>query len=179
MRTILQGSKYLVYFRRLADKETKDASRLVFQTEVSLSKEKETEETPTVEGKNLSITDGAIDIDMSSLAYKDDTDTITAWREVETYFDNSDKVEVWLVPLEFIDDAGLVSDIRYYNGYLTSFELSAPSDGNVEISLAYQAEAEAFGEETLEVDQLAGLEDFRYLSLKAGGAPQPADPETP
>lgn len=165
----MKGNNCLVYFRRRADRATEDASRLVFQTEVSLSKDKETEETPTVEGNNLTIAGGAIEIDMSSLAYKDDTGTVSAWRQVEGYFDAEELMELWIVNLDYMDEAGLTTDIRYYNGYLTSFEMSASADGNVEISLAYSANNEAFGEETLDPEQMSTLDDFRYMTLTATG----------
>lgn len=169
MRSILKGNNCLVYFRRRADRATEDASRLVFQTEVSVSKDKETEETPTVEGNNLTIGGGAIELDMSSLAYKDDTETRSAWREIEGYFDAEDLVEIWIVNLDYMDEEGNTTDIRYYNGYLTSFEMSASADGNVEISLAYSASNEAFGEEVLDPDQMNTLDDFRYMTLEATG----------
>ena len=68
---VINGKDYLTFFRLLKDRTKKDAARIRFMTEQTLSMEKETDSQTTVDGVVNSIADGENTFEFSSLAYRD------------------------------------------------------------------------------------------------------------
>ena len=138
----ISGKDYLVFFRLLKDRTKKDAARIRFMTEQSLSMEKETDSQTTVDGVVNSIADGENTFEFSSLAYRDtDATTIEMWKEIRNWFLEGETVEIWNVD---INSGKLNSEtsktehlVDYFQGKLTSFELSSPADGKAELSYSY------------------------------------------
>ena len=139
---VINGKDYLTFFRLLKDRTKKDAARIRFMTEQTLSMEKETDSQTTVDGVVNSIADGENTFEFSSLAYRDtDATTIEMWKEIRNWFLEGETVEIWNVDIK----SGTLNSetsktehlVDYFQGKLTSFEMSSPADGKVELSYSY------------------------------------------
>lgn len=172
MATVISGKDMLLFFRKRADHATADASKLRFQTEHSISMEKESESTQTKDGNIVTVSDGENSADISSLAYREDGETIEVWKELKRNFQNNDLMEMWQVDINSgLDGADLDAD--YYQGYFTAFELSSAADGNVELSYTFAINGNgAEGTDSLTPEQLAEVRNaqYDYETLKATGA---------
>lgn len=161
----------LLFFRKHADKETVDASKLRFQTEHSISMEKESESVMTRDGVYVIVRDGENTADISSLAYREDDETIEVWKELKRNFQANDKMEMWQVDINSgLDGAPL--DVDYYQGFFTTFELSAAADGNVELTYTFAINGNGVeGTDSLTPEQLAEVRNaqYDYETLKATG----------
>lgn len=135
MRAV-QGGDYILFFRKYSDRETKSAAKLYFQTEHSIEKTKDNETTSTKDGTIN--TPGAIEssVSISSVAYANDDDTIELWEELEEWFDNGERVEVWEANKAKKNATGQYRG-RYFQGTFTDFSQSAPADGVSELELTF------------------------------------------
>lgn len=133
---LIQGKDLIVFFRRVIDQTKQDAGKVRFQTEHTINSEKEVESTSTKDGVVNSISDGETSADFTSLAYRENIDTVNMWKEMRKWYLAKDKVEVWQVDLGSarVEGGKTVYDVDYYQGYFKNFEISAPSDDKVELS---------------------------------------------
>lgn len=173
MPKTIHGMDLVLFFRKLADKATEDGSRLRFQTEHTVSEEKETDSNPTKDGQVVNITDGENTIDFTSYAYVEDGETIAMWETLHDWFRNNELTEIWEVNVEDVTSEGVYKPI-YYVGYFNSFEKSAPADGIVELSFSVALEGNGVkGEDTLTEAQLETLgskaREYESLNNSAGG----------
>lgn len=132
----MQGTDLLLFFRKYEERETESAAKLYFQTEHSIEKSKDNETTVTKDGPIN--TPGATEstVPISSIAYANDDSTIELWEQLEEWFDQGKKVEVWEVNKAKKNSGGLYR-ARYMQGFFTDFSQSAPSDGVVELELTF------------------------------------------
>ncbi|MBG9981748.1 phage major tail protein, TP901-1 family [Aerococcaceae bacterium DSM 111020] len=153
--TLIQGKNMLLFARLYKDRTVMPASKIRFQTEHSISMEKESESTITKDGTMVSISDGENEIDMTSLAYNDDEETLFGWRYLrDEGFKNNELVEIWQVDLDSLNDEGMVT-ADYFQGYFSAFELSAPADGSVELNYTYAINGNgAQGQDTVDMEAI-------------------------
>lgn len=182
MATAINGKDLLVFFRRFADKATVDARRNRFQTEHTVSAEKETNSTTTKDGNLNSIADGESTAEFTSIAYREDgQEVIELWKEMRKWFRDNELVEFWQVDLGSKHGADLY-DVDYYQGHFTSFELSAPADDLVELSFEFAIDARGVEdhEDTLTTEQLQAIQSgmYDYETLAATGGATPTTPLT-
>lgn len=132
----LQGSDYILFFRKWANRTTESGARLYFQTEHSIEKTKDNETTTTKDGTIN--TPGAVEgtVPITSVAYANDDDTIELWEQLEEWFDNGERIEVWEVNKAKTNTEGQYR-ARYLQGTLTDFTQSAPSDGVSELEMTF------------------------------------------
>ena len=162
MADMIQGKSHVLFMRALKDKETEDGSKLRFQTEHSISEDKETETVGTKDGNQISINDGESTIDITSYAYNEDDNTEAFWKQVHKWFKDNEKVEIWDVDLSKETTEGTLN-ATYYRGFFTSFEQSKPYDGNIELSISYSIEGKGVeGTDTLTPAQQAVAEGAQY-----------------
>ena len=169
MAEMLQGKSHMLFMRAYKDRETEDGAKLRFQTEHSVSEDKETETIGTKDGNQITINDGESTIDITSYAYNEDDGTEAFWKQVHRWFKDNEKVEIWDVDVSNTTEEGSVT-ATYYRGYFTSFEQSKPYDGNIELSLSYSIEGTGVeGTDVLTAEQLAVAEgaQYEYLSLNS------------
>jgi TP901-1 family phage major tail protein len=169
MSELISGKNVILFFRERAKHDKEDGSRLKFQTEHSLSKEKESDTTITKDGPMTTIADGESSFDISSLAYKDDNGTLTVWENLEDCFDRGALMELWEVDISGVSDSQLKVKPVYYQGYFTSFEKNAPAEGKVELSFSFTINGKGVkGEETLTSEQLAVIKKtmYEYQTIK-------------
>ena len=160
---VLSGRDVILFFRERALHATEDAAKLRFQTEHSIAKEKETESTQTKDGIVNSISDGENTADITSLAYKDDTQTLTTWETLEDCFDRNALMEMWQVDITGVTAEAPEVKATYFQGYFTSFEQSNPADGNVELSYSFAINGKGVkGTDTLTEAQLAAVQSLMY-----------------
>lgn len=167
---VLNGKNVILFFREASKKATEDAAKLRFQTEHSISKSKETNAVTTKDGIINSISDGENTADISSIAYVDDAETITTWETLEDLYDRGVLVEMWQVDITNATAENLNVKPTYFQGYFTSFEISAPSDGQVELSYSYAINGNGVkGEDVLTAAQLNSVINsvYEYETLKA------------
>ena len=167
MAEMLQGKSHMLFMRAYKDRKTEDGAKLRFQTEHSVSEDKETETLGTKDGNQITINDGESTIYITSYAYNEDDGTEGFWKKVHTWFKTNEKVEIWDVDVSNSTEEGSVT-ATYYQGYFTSFEQSKPYDGNIELSLSYSIEGTGVeGTDVLTAEQLAVAEgaQYEYLSL--------------
>lgn len=185
MATAINGKDLLAFFRRFADKATVDARRNRFQTEHTVSAEKETNSTTTKDGNLNSIADGESTAEFTSIAYREEgAGVIALWKEMRKWFRNNELVEFWQVDLgsKRNVDGKDIFDVDYYQGHFTSFELSAPADDLVELSFEFAIDGKGIEDhtDTLTADQLAAIESgmYDYETLAATGGATPTTPLT-
>lgn len=160
---VLSGRDVILFFRERALHATEDASKLRFQTEHSISKEKENESTLTKDGIVNSISDGENTADITSLAYKDDAVTLSTWETLEDCFDRNALMEMWQVDITDVTAENPEVKPTYFQGYFTSFEQSNPADGNVELSYSFAINGKGVkGTDTLTPEQLAAVQSMMY-----------------
>ena len=172
MATVISGKDMLLFFRKRADHATADASKLRFQTEHSISMEKESDSTPTKDGNIVTVSDGENSADISSLAYREDGETIEVWKELKRNYQNEDLMEMWQVDINSgLNGADLDAD--YFRGFFTSFEISSATGEKVELSYTFAINGNgAEGTDSLTPEQLAEVRNaqYDYETLKATGA---------
>ncbi|MEX2805038.1 phage major tail protein, TP901-1 family [Streptococcus sp. H31] len=165
MAEVISGKNLILFFRKYDNRATEDASKLRFQTEHSISLENETEGTITKDGNINTISDGENTISITSLAYIDDTETIETWRELRKYFKQKALVEVWQI--DTASATGDQYDAEYYQGYFSSFELSAPADDKVELSFEFAINGNgAEGTDVLTDEQKQAVAAVQYEYAK-------------
>lgn len=163
MAEVLKGKNIVLFFRPLSKRETMDAARLRFQIDHTLSKSKNVESTTTKDGKINTVSDGDSTFDISSLAYREDTKTINIWKELEKYFDSEELMEVWQVDCTGVTPENLDVKPTYFQGLFTDFELSAPADGNAELSFSFAINGRGVeGSDKLTQTQLAAIQNGLY-----------------
>lgn len=130
-KTGVQGKQLILLMRVYG--ETAAATLLALEKEHSLSISKDASSTATKEG-NLRVPGQAeVEISASSVLPVGDAST-KALRAAM----NSDKlIELWRANLAEKGEAEKTYKGTYFQGYLTSYEESAPADGQVDVSLTF------------------------------------------
>ena len=173
MAQLISGRNLILFFREYAERANEDGAKLRFQTEHSISFEKESEATLTKDGVINTIADGENTVDTTSLAYVDDEGTIETWKTLRNMFRRNALVELWEVDITNATADNLEVDPTYYQGYLTSFEISAPADGQVELSYSFAINGNGVeGTDTLTAEQLEAVQStlYEYKTIQATGA---------
>ena len=173
MAELIMGKNLILFFREYAKRTTEDGAKLRFQTEHSMSFSKETEATSTKDGIINTISDGENTVDITSLAYIDDEDTIETWKELRDMFKRNALVEIWEVDITNATASALAVEPLYIQGYFTSFEISAPADGQVELSYSFAINGNGVtSADTLTAEQLTAVQStlYEYQTIKATGA---------
>lgn len=167
---VMNGAEVLAFTRRLADQATQAAERLKFQTEHTYNSEKETSSTVTKEGTINSVTDGETTVSLVSVAHREDN-AVPVWKKMKQWFKDKELIELWLVDTK-AQKAGKF-DADYFQGYITSFEMSAPSDDKVEVSMEIAVNGQGVeGQTTLTAEQYTvaqKLYEFETLQAKSKG----------
>ena len=165
----INGKDYLSFFRRFKDRTKADADRIRFMTEMTLSMEKETDSQATVDGIVNSIAEGENTLDFSAIAYRDtNPEMVELWKQMRQWFLDGETVEVWNVDI----NSGKKNErtqkteylVDYFQGKFTSFELSSPADGKVELSYSYAIDGKGLfdNKDTLTKEQAAAVQAAQY-----------------
>lgn len=170
MAKLASGKRRMLFFRDLDDRETEDGAKLRFQTEHSVSLNKDNESTTTKEGTFNSLSDGSNTMSISSMAYHEDGDTKEVWRVLKEKMKAEKLMEIWDVDMASAV-AGQSLDIDYYQGYFTAFEETAGAS-TVALSMTVAIEGMGVtGTDTLTEEQIGAVEAaaYEYNSIKKSG----------
>lgn len=128
----VQG-KDLVYLYRIKSKAASaDAVAMAFVTENTRTKSKDADSTATKDGAIRTPGASEVEITATSILAKGDT----LFDELEEAMDNDELIEIWEANLE--ESAGENKFAgRYYQGYLTEFEISSSAEDFVEVSTTF------------------------------------------
>lgn len=129
----VQGSKIIYLFRVLKDAATKAACAMAFTTENTRSKSKDSDTVVTKDGSMR--TPGASEVEITATALLAVGDTLA--EQLEDAMDNDELIEIWEVNLAEPGATDGTFKGRYYQGYLTEFELSSSSEDHAEYSTTF------------------------------------------
>ena len=170
--SVIKGKRIIYLYRILADASTKTATAIAFSTENSRTKSRDSDTVSTKDGTIRVPGDVEVEISTTALFASENDEMIG---KLESAIDSGEKVEIWEVNL---DKKGTESNeskyaAKYYQGYVTSFELSSNSEDHVEASLDFGIEgtgADGFATVTDEQQELASyaFKDTTVESAEAG-----------
>ena len=165
----MNGKDFLSFFRALKDSAKVDADRIRFMTEMTLNMEKETDTKTTVDGVVSSIADGENKLEFTALAYRDtNPDMIAMWKQMRQWYLDGETVEVWNVDIKSGKKNKETQKteylVDYFRGKFTSFELSSPADGKVELNYSYTIDGNGIfdNKDTLTEEQEAAVKAAQY-----------------
>lgn len=155
--SVIKGKRIIYLYRILKDAATKTATAIAFSTENSRTKSRDSDTVSTKDGTIRVPGDVEVEISTTALFASENDEMIG---KLESAIDSGEKVEIWEVNL---DKKGTESNeskyaAKYYQGYVTSFELSSNSEDHVEASLDFGIEgtgADGFATVTDEQQELA------------------------
>lgn len=178
MARITNGDRILLFFRPYKNRFIDDGAKLRFQTEHSISKEKEKDTKWTKDGVQTTVRDGETAVDIKSLKYEEDEAIKNVFDELEEVFDDNELLETWEVNLDKVNADGDYI-IKYFQGFLESFEYTA-GDSGVEATMKYAANGKGvIGTDKLSEAQLAAIDEeaYEYHSIQKLTEPTPTEPQ--
>lgn len=131
----VQGKRIIYLYRVMKAATTTSGAALAFTTENGRTKSKDADSTATKDGSIRTPGVAEVEITAASILAKGDT-MIEA---LEKALDNDEVIEVWEVNLDEegkTDDAGKYKS-KYFQGYLTEFEITSNAEDMVEVSLTF------------------------------------------
>lgn len=165
----INGKDYLSFFRRFKDRTKEDAGRIRFMTESSLSMEKESDTTTTVDGVVSSIADGENTIEFTSLAFRDtEAETVEMWKRMRQWFLDGETVEIWNIDINSGKTNAETGKeeylVDYFQGKFTSFEMTNAADGKTELTYSYTIDGKGIFDhkDTLTEEQAAAVKAVQY-----------------
>lgn len=155
--SVIKGKRIIYLYRILEEAATTTATAVAFSTENSRSKSRDSDTVSTKDG--VIRVPGDVEVEISTTAlFATENDEMIG--KLEAAIDNGNIVEIWEVNL---DKKGTDADAnkyaaKYYQGYVTSFELSSNSEDHAEASLDFGIEgtgADGYATVTDEQKELA------------------------
>ena len=147
----VQGKKIVYLYRILSKAASNAATAMAFVTENTKTKSKDADSTATKDGSIR--TPGASEVEISATSILAKGDTL--FDELEEAMDNDALIEVWEANLdEPVADGENKFKGRYYQAYLTEFELSSSAEDFTEVSTTFACNgAGVKGDVTVSVEQ--------------------------
>lgn len=164
----VSGKKIVYLYRPKKDEATKEAAVLAFTTENSRSKSKDADATITKDGAIRTPGGGEEEITATSLLAQNDP-IIDRLQEA---MDDDEIISIWEVNMA--EPAGSNANKykgRYFEGYLTEFELSSSAEDMAEISLTFGINGTGKPGEVTMTDTQAAIADYVFKdTTKTTGA---------
>lgn len=147
----VQGKKMVYLYRVLDEKATANAVAMAFVTENTRTKSKDADSTATKDGAIRTPGASEVEITATSILAKGDE----LYEKLEDAMDNDKLIEIWEANLDEPADGGMNKFAgRYYQGYLTEFEVSSSAEDFVEVSTTFAINGSgAKGDVTVSVEQ--------------------------
>lgn len=168
--TPIKGQKKVLFFQSIDGIEVDgNKLRLAFQTEHSLSKERETIEEATKDGVIKETGDNLnASIDLTAYVAKGDA----TYELLESSFDDNKRLQCWEVDITEESAEGKY-DAIYMQGQLENFEVSNDSEGFAELSTTFQVNLKPQrGQVSLTQEQFSAVQyafkDFGELAGNTG-----------
>lgn len=162
----VQGKK-LIYLYRIKDEAvTEDGTILAFTTENARTKSKDAESTSTKDG-NIR-TPGTAEVEITATSILSVGDTMI--EKLEQAMDDDKLIEIWEANLAEPGSTANTFKGMYFQGYLTSFEKTSPSDGFVECPLTFGINGSGKkGDVTVTLEQQE-VADYTFKDTQKTGA---------
>lgn len=166
---VIKGNRFIYLYRLLADAATNAAAAVAFTTENSRSKSRDSDTVVTKDGTIR--VPGEVETEISTTAlFSSEGDEMIG--KLEDALDSGDKVEIWEVNL---DKKGTGADAEkyaatYYQGYVTSFEVTSNSEDHAEASLEFGVEGTGEDGYATVTDEQQELASYIYKDTVAEGA---------
>lgn len=137
--SVTRGTRIIYLYRILKDAVTDNATALAFTTENGRTKSRDADTTETKDGPVRS--PGTLEGEITTTAlFASENDEMID--KLEKAVDNSDKVEVWEVNLDKPGESPNEGKYaaKYFQGYVTEFELTSNAEDHTEASLTFGLE---------------------------------------
>ena len=149
MAEMLQGKHKILLFRLLSEEATKEAAKLVFQTEHTFSYSRSLDKITTKDGTVIKVGELETEVSIEAIQAKDDP----VGEMLRDSVIKGQKLEMWEVTID-PDAVGSEYDAIYVQGYLDSWETPASAEDESTISSTFQVEMNPqFGKATLTEEQ--------------------------
>ena len=161
-----QGKNKILLFRRLADAETQEATKLVFQTDHTFSFNRSLDKIMTKDGTLIKVGELESEVSIEAIQAKNDP----VGNMLRDAVLKGEKLELWEVDID-PDAAGDEYNAIYAQGYLESWESGANVEDESAISSTFQVEMEPqFGTVTLTDEQETAVQyAFRDTAVVVPG----------
>lgn len=166
---VIKGNRIIYLYRILKEEATNDAAAIAFTTENSRSKSRDSDTVTTKDGTIR--VPGEVETEISTTAlFSSENDEMIA--KVEKALDDGDKVEIWEVNL---DKPGTDTNngkfaAKYFQGYVTSFELTSNSEDHAEASLDFGIEGKGVDGYATVTDEQQEIAAYAFKDTKKTGA---------
>lgn len=166
---VIKGNKIIYLYRIMKDAASDDALAVAFTTENSRSKSRDSDTVVTKDGTIRVPGEVETEISTTALFASENDEMIT---KLEKALDDGEKVEIWEVNVEkpgTEDNVGKYAS-KYYQGYVTSFELSSNSEDHAEASLDFAIEGKGADGYATVTDYQKELAEYVFRDTTKTGA---------
>ena len=166
---VIKGKRIIYLYRILKDAATDDATAVAFTTENSKSKSRDSDTVTTKDGTIR--VPGEVETEISTTAlFASENDAMID--KLEKALDDGDKVEIWEVNLDKPGTSDNASKFaaKYFQGYVTSFELSSNSEDHAEASLDFGIEGKGVDGYATVTDEQQELAAYVFKDTSKTGA---------
>lgn len=166
---VIKGNRIIYLYRILKDAATDDATAVAFTTENSKSKSRDSDTVTTKDGTIR--VPGEVETEISTTAlFASENDAMID--KLEKALDDGDKVEIWEVNLDKPGTSDNASKFaaKYFQGYVTSFELSSNSEDHAEASLDFGIEGKGVDGYATVTDEQQELAAYVFKDTSKTGA---------
>ena len=159
----IQGKKIVYLYRLLSKASSATGVTLAFTTENGRTKSKDADTTATKDG--LIRTPGEVEEEISVTSLLAKGDTLLA--ELEGSMDKDEIVEVWEANLE---EGGGLNKFKgkYFQAYLTEFEVSSSSEDYAEVSLTFGVIGSGKAGEVTVTSEQQAIADYVFKDTTKG-----------
>lgn len=167
--SVIKGNRIIYLYRILKDAATDDATAVAFTTENSRSKSRDSDTITTKDGTIR--VPGEVETEISTTAlFASENDVMIG--KLEKALDDGDKVEVWEVNLDKpgTDTSSGKYASKYFQGYVTSFELTSNSEDHAEASLDFGLEGTGKDGYATVTDEQQELATYAFKDTQKTGA---------
>lgn len=166
---VIKGNRIIYLYRILKDAATDDATAVAFTTENNKSKSRDSDTVTTKDGTIR--VPGEVETEISTTAlFASENDAMID--KLEKALDDGDKVEIWEVNLDKPGTSDNASKFaaKYFQGYVTSFELSSNSEDHAEASLDFGIEGKGVDGYATVTDEQQELAAYVFKDTSKTGA---------
>lgn len=166
---VIKGNRIIYLYRILKDAATDDATAVAFTTENSKSKSRDSDTVTTKDGTIR--VPGEVETEISTTAlFASENDAMID--KLEKALDDGDKVEIWEVNMDKPGTSDNASKFaaKYFQGYVTSFELSSNSEDHAEASLDFGIEGKGVDGYATVTDEQQELAAYVFKDTSKTGA---------
>lgn len=166
---VIKGKRIIYLYRILKDAATDDATAVAFTTENSKSKSRDSDTVTTKDGTIR--VPGEVETEISTTAlFASENDAMID--KLEKALDDGDKVEIWEVNMDKPGTSDNASKFaaKYFQGYVTNFELSSNSEDHAEASLDFGIEGKGVDGYATVTDEQQELAAYVFKDTSKTGA---------